>query len=153
MRREGYTTTLWLLTGLLTEECQQKLICTNSPEPMLRLVYFDEVTKKRAELGDELWLWGFVTCFLGELVFSHDRMTIAIEVTEIAHAMVTRQIDLTPVVLAKTYHGLDRISYRCCNFHGCGALVQVWLAGHLGAYILHPQRTTFETYCSSGHAK
>ena len=45
-----------MLTGLLTEECQKKLICTSGPEPMLSLTYFDEVTKKRAELGDELWL-------------------------------------------------------------------------------------------------
>ena len=49
---------------------------------------------------------GFVTHFLGELVFSHGRMTVAIEVAEIAHAMVTRQIDLALVVLAETYRGL-----------------------------------------------
>ena len=138
MRREGYITALRLLTGLLTEECQKKLICTSGPEPMLSLAYFDEVAKKRTELGDELWLWGFVTRFLGEFVFSHGRMTVTIEVAEIAHAMVTWQIDLAPVVLAETYRGLDHISYRCRNFHGYEALVQVWLAGHLGAYILHP---------------
>ena len=57
---------------------------------MLSLVYFDEVAKKRAELGDELWLWGFVTRFLGELIFSHGWMTVVIEVAEIALAMVTR---------------------------------------------------------------
>ena len=57
---------------------------------MLNLAYFDKVAKKRAELGDELWLRGFVTRFLGELVFSHDRMTVSIEVAEIALAMVTR---------------------------------------------------------------
>ena len=57
---------------------------------MLNLAYFDEAAKKRTELGDELWLWGFVTRFLGELVFSHGRMTVAIEVAEIALAMVTR---------------------------------------------------------------
>ena len=153
MRREGYITTLWLLTGLFTEECQKKLTYTSGPEPMLSLTYFDEVAKKRTELGDELWLQGFVTRFLGELVFSHGRMTVAIEVAEIALAMVTRQIDLALVVLVETYRGLDRISYCCRNFHGCGALVQVWLAGHLGAYILHLQRTAFETYCNNSHAR
>ena len=115
-----YITALWLLTGLLTEECQKKLICTSGPEPMLSLTYSDEVTKKRVELGDELWLWGFVTHFLGELVFSHGRMTVAIKVAEIALAVVTQQIDLAPVVLVETYRGLDRISYQCRNFHGCG---------------------------------
>ena len=64
-------------------------------------------------------------------------MTVAIEVAEIALAMVTQQIDLALVVLAETYCGLGRISYRSHNFHGCGAVVQVWLAGHLGIYILH----------------
>ena len=58
-----------------------------------------------------------------ELIFSHGRMTVAIEVTEIALAVVTRQIDLAPVILAKTYHGLDCIPHRCRHFHGCGALV------------------------------
>ena len=90
---------------------------------MLSLAYFDEVAKMHAELGYELRLRGFVTRFLGEHVFSHDRMTVAIEVAEIAHAMVTWQIDLAPVVLAETYRGLDRISCYCHNFHGCGALV------------------------------
>ena len=56
---------------------------------MLHLVYFDKAANKRAELGDELWLWGFVTRFLGELIFSHERMTVAIEVAEIALTMVT----------------------------------------------------------------
>ena len=56
---------------------------------MLSLSYFDEVAKKRIELGDELWLRGFVTRFLGELVFSQGHMTVAIEVAEIALAMVT----------------------------------------------------------------
>ena len=73
-----------------------------------------------------------------QLQFSHGRMTVMIDVAEIALVMVTRQIDLVPVVLVETYCGLDRISYRYRNFHGCGALVQVWLAGHLGVYILHP---------------
>ena len=41
-------------------------------------------------LGDDLWLRGFVVRFLGELVFSHGRMTVAIEVAEIALAVVTR---------------------------------------------------------------
>ena len=58
--------------------------------PMLHLGYFDEVAKKRAELGDELWLRGFVTHFLGELIFSHSRMTVAIEIVEIALVVVTR---------------------------------------------------------------
>ena len=57
------------------------------------------------------------------------------------------------MVLAETYRRLDCISYHCRNFHGCRALVQVWLVGHLGAYILHPQMTAFETYYSSDHAK
>ena len=57
---------------------------------MLSLTYFDEVAKKHAELGDELWFRGFVTCFLGKLVFSHGQMTVAIEVVEIALAIVTR---------------------------------------------------------------
>ena len=104
-------------------------------------------------LREELWLRALVTRFLGELIFSHGRMTIAIEVVEIALAVVTRQIDLAPVVLAETYHGLDRISHRYRHFHGCRALVQVWLAGHLGMEILLPQRSAFETYFSSSHAR
>ena len=60
---------------------------------MLCLGYFDETVEKRAKLGDELWLWGFVTRFLGELIFTHDQMTVAIEIAEIALAVVTRQID------------------------------------------------------------
>ena len=92
---------------------------------MLCLNYFEEVSKKRTALGDELWFRGFVTCFLGELIFNHGRMTVAIEVAEIALAVVIRQIDLTPIILAETYRRLDRISHRCCHFHGCGALVQV----------------------------
>ena len=63
--------------------------------------------EKRAELEDELWLRRFVTRFLGELIFTHGRMTVAIEIAEIALAVVTRQIDLAPVVLAETYRGLD----------------------------------------------
>ena len=78
-------------------------------------------------------------------------MTVAIEIAEIALALVTRQIDLALVVLAETYHGLDRNSHHCHHFHGCGALVQVWLAGHLGMFILHPQRSAFEAYCSSNY--
>ena len=80
-------------------------------------------------------------------------MTVAIEVAEFAFAVATRQINLAPVVLAETYHRLDRISHRCCHFHGCGALVQVWLTGHLGMEILRPQRAAFETYCSIDHAR
>ena len=68
-------------------------------------------------------VWGFVTRFLGELVFSHGRLTVAIEIAEIALAVVTRQIDLALVVLAETYRGLDRISHRCRHFHGCKALI------------------------------
>ena len=84
-KRDEYITAPWLLTELLTKECQKKLICTSGPEPMLSLAYFDQVAKKHAEL----WLRGFVTRFLGELVFNHSWMTVAIEVTEIALAMVT----------------------------------------------------------------
>ena len=65
---------------------------------MLCLEYFNQVAWKHAGLRDELWLRGFVTCILGELIFNHDLMTVAIEVAEIALAMVTRQIDLAPVV-------------------------------------------------------
>ena len=139
--------------GLSAQICKKRLVCVDGPELALRLNYFEEVSKKHAELGDELWLCGFVTCYLGELIFSHGRMTVAIEVAEIALAVVTRQINLAPVVLAETYRGLDRISHRCRHFHGCGALVQLWLAGHLVVDILRPQRHAFETYCSSSHAK
>ena len=57
---------------------------------MLRLAYFDEIMEKRAELGDELWLRGFVTRFLGELILTHGRMTVAIEIAEIVLVVVTR---------------------------------------------------------------
>ena len=90
---------------------------------MLRLAYFDEAANKHAKLGDELWLRSFVTCFLGELIFSHGRMTVAIEVAEIALAVMTQQLDLAPVVLAKTYRALDCVSHRCHHFYGCGVLV------------------------------
>ena len=80
-------------------------------------------------------------------------MTATIEVTEVALAMETRQIDLAPVVLVETYRRLDRISNRCRHYHDYGALVQVWLAGHLGMEIVHPQRFAFKTYYSSGHAR
>ena len=80
-------------------------------------------------------------------------MTVAIEIVEIALALVTRQIDLVPIVLAETYRGLDRISHRCRHFNGCGALVQVWMVGHLGMDILRPQMSAFETYCGTGHAQ
>ena len=62
-------------------------------------------------------------------------------------------MDLVLVVLAETYHGLDCISHRCRHFHGCGALMQIWLVAHLEMGILHPQVHAFETYCNSGHAK
>ena len=78
--------------------------------PLLHLAHFDETVEKHAELGDELWLRGFVTRFLGELIFTHGRMTVAIEIAKIALAVVTRQIDLAPVVLAETYRKLDRIA-------------------------------------------
>ena len=81
--------------------------------------------QRHATLGDDLWLKGFVTRFLGELIFSHGRLTVAIEVAKIALVVVTWQIDLTSVVLAETYRGLDRISYHCRHFHGCATLVQV----------------------------
>ena len=125
MRRDGYAAVLSQLTKLSTVNCQQRLVCTNGPVPMLHLEYFDEVAEKRAELGDELWLQGFVACFLGKLIFSHGRVIVAIEVAEVALTVVTRQIDLAPVVLAETYRRLDHVSHRCCHFYGCGALVQI----------------------------
>ena len=94
MRRFGYVAVLRQLTGLSTQSCEKRLVCIDRPIPVLHLNYFEEVSKKRAALGDELWLCGFVTCFLGELIFSHGRMTVIIEVAEIALAVVTRQIDL-----------------------------------------------------------
>ena len=52
-------------------------------------------------------------------------MIVTIEVAEIALAVVTRQVDLAPVILAETYRALYR-SLRCYrHFYGCGALVQV----------------------------
>ena len=45
---------------------------------------------KCAALRDELWLRGFVTRFLGEFVFSHGRLTVAVEIVEIAVAMATQ---------------------------------------------------------------
>ena len=89
MKRDGYVAVLSQLTGLSMVDCKKMLICTNGPVPLLHLRYFDETAKKRAELGDELWLQGFVTRFLGELVFSHGWMIVAIEIAEIALAMVT----------------------------------------------------------------
>ena len=96
---------------------------------------------------------GFCYPFLGKLIFSHGRMTVAVKVTEITLAMMTQQIDLAPVVLAETYCGLDRVLHCCCHFYGCEALIQIWLAGHLEMDILRPQRHAFETYCNSGHAR
>ena len=125
MRQDKYIATLSQLTGLSTVDCKKRLVCIDRPVPMLHLNYFDEVAKKCTALGDELRLWGFVTRFLGELIFTHGWMTVAIEVAEVALAVVTRQIDLALVVLAETYSGLDRISHCCRNFHGCRALVQL----------------------------
>ena len=152
MRCTGYVAILRELTGLFAQSCEKRLVCIDGSVPAFCLNYFKEVSKKRAALGDELWLHGFVTSFLGELIFSHGWMTVAIEVAEIALAVVTRQIDLTPVVLAETYRGVDCISHRCRHFHGCRALVQVWLAGHLEINILRTQRQAFETYRNSSHA-
>ena len=90
MRRDKYIAILSQLSRLSTDNCQQRLICPDGPMPMLHLGYFDEAVEKRAEIEDELWLWGFVTHFLGELIFSHDWMTVAIEVAEIALAVVTQ---------------------------------------------------------------
>ena len=80
-------------------------------------------------------------------------MTVAIEVAEIALAVVTRQIDLALVVLTETYRRLDRISHCYRHFYGCGALMQICLVAHLEMDILHPQRHAIEAYCSSGHAR
>ena len=66
------------------------MVCTNGPTPMLCLEYFDEAAEKHAELGDELWLRGFVTRFLSELIFNHSRMTVTIKVTEIRLTVVTQ---------------------------------------------------------------
>ena len=56
---------------------------------MLRLEYFEQVIQRCTILGDDLWLRGFVTCFLGELIFSHGRLIVAIEVVKITLAVVT----------------------------------------------------------------
>ena len=75
---------------MFTVDYKKRLVCIDGPVPMLCLNYFEEVAKKRATLGDELWLRGFVTHFLGELIFTHGRTTVAIEVAEIALAVVTQ---------------------------------------------------------------
>ena len=93
--------------------------------PLLRQEYFDAVMEMRAEFGDKLWLQGFVTRFLGELIFTLGRMTVAIEIAVTVLAVVTRHIDLAPVILAETYSGLDSVVHRCRQFHGCGVLVQI----------------------------
>ena len=118
-RRNGYVTVLSQLTRLSLDDCKEKLVCVDGLVPMLRLSYFDEVARKRITLGDELWLRGFVTCFLGELIFTLRRMTVAIEIAEIALGVVTRQIDLAPVVLVETNRRLDRIS-QCCRHTAAG---------------------------------
>ena len=46
--------------------------------------------QRHATLGDDLWLRGFVTRFLGELIISHGRLIVTIEVAEIALAVVTQ---------------------------------------------------------------
>ena len=52
-------------------------------------------------------------------------MNVAIEVAEIALAVVTSQVDLVPIILAETYRPLDRSLHRCGHFNGCAFLVQV----------------------------
>ena len=71
------------------ESCEKRLVYIDGHVPMLCLNYFKEVAKKCATLGDELWLRGFVTHFLGELIFTHGQMTVASKVAEIALAVVT----------------------------------------------------------------
>ena len=39
-----------------------------------------------------MWLRRFVTHFLGELIFSHGRMIVVIEVAEIAFVVVTSRL-------------------------------------------------------------
>ena len=109
MRHDGYTSVLSQLTGLTTVECKQQLICVDRPTPMLCLEYLDQVAWRRAALDDDLWLRGFVTRFLGELIFSHGQMTVGIKVAEIALVVVTGQIDLASVILVETYRWLDWI--------------------------------------------
>ena len=48
---------------------------------------------------------------------------------------------------------MDHISHRCRHFHGCEALVQIWLAAHLEMDLLRSQAHAFEAFCNSGHAK
>ena len=48
---------------------------------------------------------------------------------------------------------MDRVAHCCRQFHGCGALIQMWLAAHLEMDILCPQRHAIEAYCSSCHAR
>ena len=110
MRRSKYIEVLSQLSELSTADCQQRMIYSDGRMPMLRLEYFNQVAKKHTELEDELWLRGFVTHFLGELIFSHGWMTVAIEIVEIALAVVTQQIDLALVVLVETYRVLDCIT-------------------------------------------
>ena len=68
MRREDYASVLRQLTGLTPGECAGRLIRTGGPTPRIRLEYFEQTIPRRATLGDELWLRGFVTHFLGELI-------------------------------------------------------------------------------------
>ena len=90
MRCNGYASVLCQMTGLTTIECKQRLMYVDGSVPMLRLEYFDQVAWRRATLGDDMWLWSFIICFLGELIFCHGWMMVAIVVVEIALAVVTR---------------------------------------------------------------
>ena len=55
-RRTGYVAILKQLTGLSAGSCEKRLVSIDGPVPMLCLNYFEEVSKKHATLGDELWL-------------------------------------------------------------------------------------------------
>ena len=48
MKRDGYAAALSQLTGLSMVDCQQRLVCTSGPAPMLHLAYFDEAANKHA---------------------------------------------------------------------------------------------------------
>ena len=89
MRREGYASVLCQLTSLTPGECAERLIRTDGPTPRIRLEYFEQTIPRRATLGGELWHRGFITRFLGELIFGHGQLAVAIEVVEVALAVVT----------------------------------------------------------------
>jgi len=86
------------LTGNSMEDCEKNIICRDGSTPMIR---FDNIIGARS--SHPLWLFCFVLRFFGELIFSHGRTTVPVEVAEIALAVTAREID----------------------FYGCGALVQV----------------------------